>query len=88
MFCPSCGKQNQDNVLFCKNCGKALPQKSSVPLDTQLVSQPNPSPKSADAPKITLSNNAIKAVITGVLIVLFVVVVFLIYYPSVLPWNW
>ena len=27
MFCPYCGKSNDDENLFCEHCGKALPQK-------------------------------------------------------------
>ena len=88
MFCPSCGKQNQENVLFCAFCGKALPQKSSPIPVIQTIPQANPRPQRASVPKIRVSNNAKKGVITGILIAGLIIVVLLIYYPSVFPWNW
>jgi uncharacterized membrane protein YvbJ len=82
MFCPSCGRQNQNNATFCSFCGKALPQKNSTP-----VVQPNmkadPSSKKASAPKIRISFNTIKAIITGLVIVGLFIVVLLIYYPGI-----
>ena len=49
-------------------------------------------PKANQRPKKTsrvgLSYNAKRAIITGVLIVGVVLVVLLIYYPSVFHWNW
>lgn len=88
MFCPSCGKQNQDNVLFCAFCGKALPQKSSPLPIIQPIPQANPSPQKANAPKVRVSNTAKKAAITGILIIGLIIVVLLIYYPALFPWNW
>ena len=88
MFCNSCGKQNKDNALFCDFCGKALPQKSSPMPGIQLVSQANQPPKKEQSPKIRISFTAIKAVITGIVIIGLVIVVLQIYYPSLLPWNW
>ena len=88
MFCTSCGKQNQENVMFCTYCGKALPQKSSPPPAIQPVIKVNPGPKRASAQKVRMPDNAMKAVITGISIVGLVVVVLLIYYPGVFPWNW
>ena len=87
-FCPNCGKQNQDDVLFCKYCGKALPQKSSPLPVIQPVIQTNPSSQRVSATKGRISNNAKKAVITGILIVSLIIVVLLIYYPGIFPWNW
>jgi uncharacterized membrane protein YvbJ len=83
MFCPYCGKQNPDDISFCKFCGKALPQRES----TQSPIQVTPSPKKASAPKIRLSLNAVKAIVTVVLIVALVVILLQIYYPGVFPWN-
>jgi uncharacterized membrane protein YvbJ len=83
MFCPSCGKQNQDDILFCSFCGKALPKKNSLPLVIQSNNQANPSPKKASAPKIRISFTAVKAIITGLLIVGLIVVLLLIYYPGI-----
>ncbi|MGZ4851091.1 MAG: zinc-ribbon domain-containing protein [Candidatus Bathyarchaeia archaeon] len=88
MFCPSCGKQNQDNVVFCAHCGKALPQKSTSPHTIQLIPPANSSPQKTEKSKARLSSTAIKAIITGVLIVALVIIVLLIYYPGLLPWNW
>jgi uncharacterized membrane protein YvbJ len=82
MICPSCGKQNKDHVLFCKHCGKALPQEGSQVSDVQPINQTNPHPQ-----KVKVSNNAIKAVITVILIVVLIIVVLQICYPHVFPWN-
>ena len=30
MFCPHCGKQNPDNLVFCAFCGKDMTQTSSA----------------------------------------------------------
>jgi uncharacterized membrane protein YvbJ len=83
MFCPSCGKQNQENTLFCSFCGKALPQTNSQPLKIQPNKQANPSSKRASAPKIRISYNEVKAIITSILIVGLILVVLLIYYPGI-----
>jgi uncharacterized membrane protein YvbJ len=87
MFCPSCGKQNPDNVIFCTSCGKALPQKSSVSPVIQPSTQTNLSPERVEPKKAKLSFNVVKAVITGVLIVALIVVILQIYYPGIFPWN-
>jgi uncharacterized membrane protein YvbJ len=88
MFCPSCGKQNQDNVLFCAHCGKALPQQSVSSPKFQQSPPASQSPRKVSIQKVRISDTAIKAVITGILIVVLILVVFLIYYPGVFPWNW
>ena len=85
MFCPFCGRQNKDNAVFCWFCNKALPQKNSAASLNQTVSQLNSFPNKK--PKNGVSFNAIKALVTGVLIVGLVIVVLQFYYPSVLPWN-
>jgi uncharacterized membrane protein YvbJ len=86
MFCPFCERQIKDNSLFCKYCGKALPQKSlPFPL-TQQIPQINAQPQTS--PRKRLSNNAKKGIVTGILIVGLIIVVLLIYYPSIFPWNW
>jgi uncharacterized membrane protein YvbJ len=79
MFCPSCGKQNKENTLFCQYCGKSMQKNAPVIQATQ-------SPKKTQ--KAGLSYNAKRAIITGTLIVGLVLVVLLIYYPSIFPWNW
>ena len=87
MFCNYCGKQNKDGALFCEFCGKAMPQKNSQP-EIQTVSQANQSPKKEKSPKNRISFTAIKAIITGFVILVLVIVVLQIYYPGLLPWNW
>jgi hypothetical protein len=87
MFCPFCGKQNKDNVPFCAFCGKALPLKSSAPPVTQPVAMTNLSPQKASAPKRGLSYNAKRGIITGLLIAVIVIVILVIYYPSIFPWG-
>jgi uncharacterized membrane protein YvbJ len=88
MFCPSCGKQNKETAVFCEFCGKAMPQKTTPLPIVQPVTQANLNPKKAAAPKPRLSYNAKRGIITGVLLVGLVLVVLLIYYPSIFPWNW
>ena len=88
MFCNFCGKQNKDNVLFCEFCGKALPQKNSPITGVQLMPQTNQPPQKANSPKNRISFTAIKGIITGIVIVALVIVMFQIYYPGLLPWNW
>jgi uncharacterized membrane protein YvbJ len=88
MFCPFCGRQIKDNSLFCEYCGRSLPQKSSPQPNTQPIAQANPRPLKANAPKVRLSYNAKRGIITGILIAGIVIVVLLIYYPSIFPWNW
>jgi uncharacterized membrane protein YvbJ len=89
MFCPSCGKQNKENVVFCASCGKALPQKSKpLPEAKPFVqANPSPSPKPTTPKKTRISFTAIKAVITGLLIVGLVLVLLQLYYPGIFPWN-
>jgi uncharacterized membrane protein YvbJ len=88
MFCPYCGRQNQDNVVFCAYCGKALHQKSkSLPVNQTFV-EAKPLLKRGSARKVRLSFTAIKAVVTGIFIVGLIIVVLQIYYPGVFPWNW
>jgi uncharacterized membrane protein YvbJ len=83
MFCPSCGKLNKDAAAFCEYCGKALPQKATAPqIEVQPVAQANPNPNEYDSPKPRLSFNAKKGIATGLLIVVVVLVVLAIYYPS------
>jgi uncharacterized membrane protein YvbJ len=88
MFCPFCRKQNKENVTFCAYCGKALPQKSSAPQVVQPVAIANPIPQNASAPKARLSYNAKRGIVTGLLVAIVVIVILVIYYPNVLPWNW
>ena len=88
MFCPSCGRQNKDTAVFCEYCRKALPQKSSVLPPSQEIIQTNQPPTKAKKPKNGLSYNAKRGIVTGILIVAIVLVVLVIYYPNVFPWNW
>ena len=79
MFCPFCGRQNREGTVFCEYCGKAMQKSSPIP---QLNQQ------SKKAPKARLSYNAKRAIVTGTLIVGLTIVILLIYYPSIFPWNW
>jgi uncharacterized membrane protein YvbJ len=79
MFCPSCGKQNKEGTLFCEYCGKSMQKNvTTTPQATQF---------SKKAPKAGLSYNAKRGLLTGILIVVLVLVVLLIYYPNIFPWN-
>jgi uncharacterized membrane protein YvbJ len=86
MFCPTCGRQNKENTVFCAFCGKAMTQKNLAPNLNQPISQENNRPQKTT--KVRVSFKAKKAIVTGVLIVGLVIVVLLIYYPSIFPWNW
>jgi uncharacterized membrane protein YvbJ len=84
MFCPNCGRQNKDTAVFCEYCGKALPQKATTPqIEVQPVAKVNPIPNEYDSPKPRLSFNAKRGIVTGLLIVVVVLVVLAIYYPSI-----
>jgi uncharacterized membrane protein YvbJ len=87
MFCPFCGRQIKDNSLFCEFCGKAMPQKSSPLSITQTIPKINANPQMSSSRK-RMSNNVKRAIVTGILIVGLIIVVLLIYYPSIFPWNW
>ena len=87
MFCPFCGKQNQDNVSFCEFCGKALPKGSSPKPETRAFSQAPSSSRRVPASNAGLSFNAKKGIVTGVLVVVLVFVVLQLFYPGVFPWN-
>jgi uncharacterized membrane protein YvbJ len=78
MFCPFCGRQNKEGSLFCEYCGKAMQKNAPVSKLNQQTKK---------APSAGLSYNAKKGIITGVLLVGLVLVVLLIYYPSIFPWN-
>jgi uncharacterized membrane protein YvbJ len=80
MFCPNCGRENKEGSLFCAYCKKALPSKKP-----QLTTQTSVNPKKSSRHRI--SNNAIRTVITGILIIALIIVVLQFYYPGVLPWN-
>jgi uncharacterized membrane protein YvbJ len=88
MFCPFCGKQNKDNVPFCAFCGKALPQKNPTPPVTQSITNSKQNPQESSAPKRGLSYNAKRGIVTGLLIAVVVIIIAVIYYPQVFPWNW
>ena len=77
MFCPYCGRQNEEEVVFCAFCGKALSQKGLSSAAAQ-----------HGAPKAGVSFTKIKAAVTVLLIVGLALVVVQIYYPGVFPWNW
>jgi uncharacterized membrane protein YvbJ len=83
MFCPFCERQNKENTVFCAFCGKAMIQKNLAPTLIKPVSQVNPRPQKT--PRVSF--NAKKAIVTGALIVGLVIVVLLIYYPSIFTWN-
>ncbi len=93
MFCNYCGKQNKDDAVFCKFCGKALPQKSPTvstvqPAPVQTASSAgSPTPQKMKPARKGLSFNAVKGIITAVIIIVLVLVVLQLYYPNLLPWN-
>jgi hypothetical protein len=61
-----------------------MPQKTSAPqIAVQPVAQPTPNPNENDSPKPRLSFNAKRGIVTGLLIVVLVLVVLAIYYPSI-----
>jgi uncharacterized membrane protein YvbJ len=88
MFCPSCGKQNKDDVVFCAFCGKAIPQKKSSPPEIQPQVASTSTLGSVQVPRQRLSFRAKKAIITGIMVAALIIVILLIYYPKVFPWNW
>ncbi len=84
MFCPSCGRLNKDGAAFCEYCGKALPQKTTAPqIEVKPMARINPNPNVNDSQKPRLSFNAKRGIVTGLLIVVVVLVVLAIYYPSI-----
>ena len=76
MFCPYCGRQNEEEVVVCAFCGKVLPQKGLLAAAQYA------------APKAGVSFTKIKAAVTVLLIVGLALVMLQIYYPGVFPWNW
>ena len=56
--------------------------------ETQHGPQANQNPVKGNSPKRRISFTAIKAIITGIVIVGLILVVLQIYYPGILPWNW
>jgi uncharacterized membrane protein YvbJ len=88
MFCNFCGKQNRDDTLFCEFCGKAFPKKSLPLSKSQFVPQENQQLQKSHSPKNRISFTAIKALITLLMIVGLIIILFQIYYPGLLPWNW
>jgi uncharacterized membrane protein YvbJ len=88
MFCNFCGKQNRDDTLFCEFCGKAFPKKSLPLSRIQFVPQENQRLQKSYSPKSRISFTAIKALITLLMIVGLIIILFQIYYPGLLPWNW
>ena len=52
------------------------------------IPQATPRPKKASSPKIRISFTAVKAIITGLLLAGLIIVILLIYYPNIFPWNW
>ncbi len=52
-YCPECGKENQDNHLFCMNCGTELNrlEKKSIP-----ILEPQPTPYQPNLPVLVRRN--------------------------------
>ncbi len=48
MFCPMCGAPNEDDAVFCGNCGAAL--KPDVPPPTGATPEPEPDPGPDEVP--------------------------------------
>ncbi len=86
MFCPSCGRNNPDNIAFCQYCGKALPQNNQSSSNVSNV-YANPL-VNAQSQKERLSFKTKKAIATVAILAVFVLVVLLVFYPNALPWNW
>jgi uncharacterized membrane protein YvbJ len=89
MFCPYCGKNNQEDAVFCEYCKKAMPKGNAQ------TSSPNPSPtpvqpqiEQKKPKKPLLSFTAIKGIITVVMLAVLILIIIWLYYPSMLPWNW
>jgi uncharacterized membrane protein YvbJ len=80
MFCPSCGRENPENVAFCLFCGKAMTP-AATPKPERKDTRTNPTPKAK------ISFTAVKALVTVLLIVGLALVILQLYYPAVLPWN-
>lgn len=90
MFCPFCNRQNKEDAVFCNFCGKALPHQNFVSAVNQSSEKSSVSGHSKKSSKsgLTLSNNAIKGIVTVAAIVVLVLVVLVVYYPNLMPWNW
>ena len=87
MFCPSCGRQNQDNAPFCAYCGNALPQQKDVQNVTKSKSKQSSIRQKGSSSKIKISFTAIKAIVTVLLLIGVTLVILQLYYPGFLPWN-
>ena len=46
MFCTKCGKQLDDTVAFCPQCGTKVEKFDDVPVNPQTIENPAPQPKS------------------------------------------
>jgi len=93
MFCPYCNRNIGDEEVFCPYCGKVQPTKNV----SKTVVEPIEPRKMAREPEMVASEKAKKGrnnfriaqvAITVIAIVVLVLVVFQLYYPSLLPWNW
>jgi uncharacterized membrane protein YvbJ len=93
MFCPYCNRNIGDEEVFCPYCGKSQPKKNV----SKTVSEPMEPRELTREPEMVAPGKAKKGrnnfriaqvAITIIAIVVLVLVVFQLYYPSLLPWNW
>ena len=69
MYCPNCGKQNDDSASFCIYCSKPLPQHSEQPVQ-QSAPMPAPAPLPPFEPVVHVPNYLIWAIIATALLCL------------------
>jgi hypothetical protein len=91
MFCPYCTRDIKDNELICPYCSKVLPDKNASttvvePMGTKLKGESETISRQATK-KGNTNFRVVKAIITVSAIVVLLIIVFQLYYPSLLPWN-
>ena len=70
MFCPSCGKQVDDNITFCPNCGTNLKGGGAVPSGSTTTSPYPGGPSSMPRRPIGVTIIAVLEAFAGVLLLL------------------
>jgi hypothetical protein len=92
MFCPYCKRNIGDEELFCPYCGKSQPKKNISnavvePIEPLKIKRDPEIMPPEKAKKGTNNFRIIKAAITVTAVVVLLLIVFQLYYPSFLPWN-
>src|SRR4030042_2658210 len=59
MYCPNCGKQNDDDTSFCIQCGKPLPRPGDYP-------SPQPTPIYQTQVPVTVPNYLVTAILVTI----------------------